>query len=553
MSQYEMPTQTLYSWLADNVAANGDRVLFHEPHGDELVAVTARDFFDEVQRTSATLHELGVEDGDCIATWLPNWSSTIAWQFAASAVGAHVIGVNTRYNVTEVRHILTKARPKVLAVAHDFQRLDLLGRARKALAELDSGLGPVVVPIAGPGKSLPDDVSDQDLGAGVALVPNPGSSFTVPQPVGPSESRLSTAFTTSGSTGLPKLAAHRESAVLWHAGALGGRLGFRESDCVIGVLPYSGVFGFNPYMSAIVSGASILLHPVFTPARLIEDMAEARTTHFFGADDILSAIRSAWEENPVDLSSWRRIGIADFEGKSEHIAEWAAEHFGTATGGVYGSSELFALTSIRLPEWAEGSNVDGGGPVVSPLIGVRLADPETNELVPPGSSGELQFRGPNVVDAYLGDEGEGAKAFTPDGWFHSGDLGSIDEDGAFNYLCRIGDVLRLKGFLVEPAEIETRLAEHPSVHTAKVVGSADSSGAPTAVAFVTLRDSTHATDGELVQFCKDRLARFKVPAEIRIIDEMPTTVGTNGTKIKAATLREWAKQPAHANLLGVNK
>lgn len=536
-------TQTLYTWLQENVRPTPQRVLFHQPVGGTLRQITAADFLAEVDRTAALLQELQIADGDCIATWLPNWSSTIAWQFAASAVGAHVIGVNTRYNVTEVRHILAKARPRVLAVAHDFQRLNLIGRAREALSALDTAAAPVVVPIPNLDAGLPADLSDQDLGAGVARVVDADVDFTPVSPVGPSDQRLSTAFTTSGSTGMPKLAAHRESAVLWHARALGMRMDFQPADVVIGALPYSGVFGFNPYMAALVTGASVLLHPVFNPAQLVRDMAEVRATHYFGADDILTRICQAWTENPVDLTSWRKIGIADFEGKSHDIAEWAAREFGTSTGGVYGSSELFALTSIRLPKSAAGHQVSGGGHVVSPLIEVRLADPTTNIPVAEGEEGELQFRGPNVVDTYLGDQGESESAFTPDGWFRSGDLGRIATDGSFVYVCRIGDVLRLKGFLVEPAEIEARLAEHDAVHTAKVVGAADEDGASRAVAFVTLVDEALPISAEdLTDWCKQSLARFKVPSEIRIIAEMPTITGTNGTKIKAVTLREWARE-----------
>lgn len=549
MSNATDKTHTLYTWLLADEVADPQRVLFHEPSGQQLMQVTTSDFRAEVDRTAALLQQLGVSDGDCIATWLPNWSSTVAWQFAAAAVGAHVIGVNTRYNVTEVRHILEKARPTVLAVAHDFQRLDLIGRARDALATLGADSAPLVVPVAGPDTELPVELGDQDLGAGVARVPDATEDLAPVDPVAPAADRLATAFTTSGSTGLPKLAAHREQGVLWHAQTLGRRVGFHPEDVVIGALPYSGVFGFNPYMAALVSGASVLLHPVFDPARLVADMATARATHYFGADDILTRIRQAWAKNPVDLSSWRMIGIADFEGKSQDIADWAAREFGTTTGGVYGSSELFALMSIRLPEPAEGNQVHGGGPVVSPLIDVRLADPADDTPVGPGEEGELQFRGPNVVDAYLGDSGESAAAFTADGWFRSGDLGRIDDAGSFVYVCRIGDVLRLKGFLVEPAEIEARLADHGRVHTAKVVGAQSTDGATRAIAFVTLHDDAPpVTPAELSDWCKQTLARFKVPAEIRIIDEMPTTVGTNGTKIKATVLREWAAQQPVAHV-----
>jgi acyl-CoA synthetase (AMP-forming)/AMP-acid ligase II len=142
-----------------------------------------------------------------------------------------------------------------------------------------------------------------------------------------------------------------------------------------------------------------------------------------------------------------------------------------------------------------------------------------------------------VVDGYLG--GEAPDVFRADGWFRSGDLGVLVDEGAFVYVCRMGDALRLRGFLVDPAEIEVRLAAHPGVHTAKVVGVADSEGATVAVGFVTLEPDA-GDPGDLRAWCAEMLAPFKVPVAVHVLDEMPTTSGTNGIKIKAAELREVA-------------
>jgi fatty-acyl-CoA synthase len=180
---------------------------------------------------------------------------------------------------------------------------------------------------------------------------------------------------------------------------------------------------------------------------------------------------------------------------------------------------------------------------VSPDIEVRVVDPADGEPLADGLEGELQFRGPNVVDAYLGNPGAAADAFTGDGWFASGDLGLLVADGGFVHTCRMGDALRLRGFLVDPSEIELRLGEHPAVRTAKVVGVPGPDGGTRAVGFVVLEPGPAAgpTPAQLRDWCAGALARFKVPDEVRVIGEMPTTSGTNGTKIRAATLREWAQ------------
>ncbi|WP_243770053.1 AMP-binding protein [Amycolatopsis acidicola] len=475
--------------------------------------VTTDELRQRALGVAESLRRAGAGAGDCVAVWLPNWSDALAWQFGAAAVGAHVIGVNTRYNVDEVRHVLERARPEVVALAHDFHGLDLLGRLRRAVGE---GTPPEVAVVPGPGGRPPRDLSGYDLGAGAWLVATGGEDAGTA-----TGDELAVAFTTSGSTGKPKLAAHKASAVVEHARYDAAGMDVGPGDVVVCALPLSGVFGFNTATAAIAGGAACLLEPVFDERALLADMARLRATHLVGGDDLAGRLADAWQGE--DLRAWRWLGIADFVGRSRELAEWTLREFGTVTTGVYGSSEVFALTAFWPADEPEARRWRGGGKPVSPRIEARVVD------------GELQLRGPNVVDAYLGQDNP--EAFTEDGWFRTGDLAEIHDDGAFTYLCRMGDVLRLRGFLVEPAEIEQRLAEHEAVISAKVVGIRGDEG-DEAIGFVVTEGET---DGEaLREWCARTLAKFKVPAEIHVIGEMPTTSGTNGMKIKAATLREWA-------------
>jgi fatty-acyl-CoA synthase len=350
---------------------------------------------------------------------------------------------------------------------------------------------------------------------------------------------LAAAFTTSGSTGLPKLAAHRGSAVLTHAVADAAAIGIAEGDRVLCALPLSGVFGFNAAMATLAAGGVCVLEPVFDADTVLDDMVADEVRHVGAGDDLVLRLAQAWRARPRDLSAWRWWGAADFQGRSAELAQWAAAEFGTVTTGVYGSSEVFALAAMWPDDEPLPRRLSGGGRVVHPATEVRVADPETAAVLAPGAEGELQFRGPTVVDAYLGDDTAAVRSFTADGWFRSGDLGTLVEDGAFTYVCRMGDALRLRGFLVDPAEIELRLAAHPRVHTAKVVGVPGPDGGTEAVGFVTA-EGADPDPAELRAWCAAELAGFKVPRVVHVIAEMPTTTGTNGTKIKAATLRDWA-------------
>lgn len=503
--------------------------------------VSRRDLRRRVAVLAADLHRAGLGAGDCVAVWLPNWSDALAWQFAVSSLGAHVIGVNTRYNVDEAVHVLDRARPRIVAVAHEFHGLDLLGRLRTAVSRASAPV-PAVVPVPGPHRAGPVDPAPYDLGGGawsardVATVVDAEPAFPVRD-----GSDLAVAFTTSGSTGRPKLAAHRESAVEGHARDDARGMGVRPGDVALCVLPLSGVFGFNTAMAALAGGGACLFEPTFDAAATLDDMAGHRVTHVVGGDDMISRLVDAWADHPVPLPALRWIGVADFIGRSLDVAHWA-ERFGALTSGVYGSSEVFALTLFWPADETAPRRWLGGGRPVSSAIEVRTADPASGAVVPPGEQGELQFRGPTVVDAYLGDPAAAARSFTEDGWFRSGDLARIDADGGVEYVCRMGDVLRLSGFLVAPAEIEARLAEHEAVEVAKVVGLRDATGNNRAVAFVVLTGGRTADPEELRAWCAATLARFKVPARVHVIEEMPTTSGTNGSKIRAATLREWAEE-----------
>ena len=497
-----------------------DVVAVHERTPAGLVAVTRGELWRRVCALAEELREHGITAGDAVAVWLPNWSDALVWQCAAAARGAHVIGINTRYGLEEVTHVLTRARPRLVALAHEFHGLDLPGRLRAAVEA--SGVSPEVALVPGPGMPAPAVVGKGQWTP---------TFIDGPEPAPSDPAALAVAFTTSGSTGLPKLAAHRGTGVLAHAVADAAVLGLVEGDVVLGALPLSGVFGYNAVLAGLAAGAAVLLEPVFDADQVLDDMAAVGVTHLASGDDLVLRLVEACRAHRRDLSAWRWWGVADFQGRSRELAAWLADEFGTATAGVYGSSEVFALTATWPLDEPTPSRWAGGGRVVHPGIEVRVAGGS-------GVEGELEFRGPNVVDAYLGSDPD---VFTADAWFRSGDLGVLVDEGAFVYTCRIGDALRLRGFLVDPAEIEVRLAAHPAVHTAKVVGVEGADGATVAVGFVTLDGGE---PGDLRAWCAEVLAPFKVPAAVHVLDEMPTTSGTNGLKIRAEELRRLAR--AHA-------
>ncbi len=535
---------TLVELLSTVVERHGDLPALFE-RDERLTRVTFAELSRAVAALSRELRARGVGRGDVVGVWLPNWIEAVVWEFSLAARGAAMLGVNTRYGIHELTHLLDRGRLAGMVAPARFLDLDFPGRLRAALAASESGLPWVAV--VRPAST--EDLSEFVFG-GETWTPSPLCEAAMcPEEIhadGVSSDPVNY-FTTSGSTGLPKLAGHDQSSVAAHSVNVAGALDMHAGDCFLAVLPLSGVFGLNPTMAMLSAGGACLLEPVFDPELVLRDAEAVGVTHVVGGDDMLGRLMDAWYETDTDrrprLRRLRRGGIADFAGRVDAVIAWAASELGASLSGVYGSSELFALISIWSANLEQVERRRGGGALVSGDISVRAVDSLSGSLCPPGSTGELQFHGYNAPSRYLGDPGALGTAFTEDRWFRSGDLGFVlEQPDLFVYSCRAGDALRLRGFLVEPAEIEQFLCSHPDVAAAKVVGIPSAAGADVAVAYVQLATGAAATSDDLIGFCRERLAAFKVPAFVNVIDEFPVTTGTNGTKIRTAKLRRWAEE-----------
>jgi fatty-acyl-CoA synthase len=177
--------------------------------------------------------------------------------------------------------------------------------------------------------------------------------------------------------------------------------------------------------------------------------------------------------------------------------------------------------------------------LVSPSAEVRICDPDTGAELPPGVHGEIELKGPSLLREYYGNPEATREAFH-DGWFRTGDLGYLDGPRRFCYVTRIGDVLRLGGFLTSPQEIESVLEAHPAVQGAQVVG-ASFGRESAAVAFVIPAAPAAVDEHGLREWCRKRLAGYKVPRHFVAVAEFPTTASANGTKIQRAKLRAMAE------------
>lgn len=476
---------------------------------------------ESAQRAARQLQQRGLRRGDTLALWLPNGAAWLQLLLACAELGVLVIPISTRYKPAEVRHLLDVSQARLLVVPRQFLDQDYAAQAEALQASLPSLEQHWVV----------DEPSQ------LIALPDPLPALTDHGQL----DDLLCCFSTSGTTGFPKLAAHGHHSIARHAWHVARAFGLHPGDAMLCALPFYGVFGFMVVLSTLAGGAACVLQPVFDAAEAAQLVQTHRITHAVGSDSMFMPML---DQPGIDWHSMRHIIQADFVGLSATVTE-RGQALGIACSGTYGSSELYALMSLH--DWQAPVAQRGlaGGVPLDPQISIRVADPEDGRVLADNEPGELQVQGPNMLVCYLNNPEASAKAFTADGWFRTGDLATRQGPG-FTYLARMGDSLRLRGYLVNPSEIENELMRHPAVSGAQVVGVKLPGQGDVAVAYVTLQA---ADPGEAVlqAHCKATLANYKVPHRVVAIDEFPIVNGPNGGKIQKRVLRDWARE-----LLGVS-
>ena len=439
----------------------------------------------------------GLRPGDRVGLWLPNGRRYLE-ALAACAAGRFVaVSVNTRWAEPEAATLLERSGTRLLRTA-DGDRW------------LDGKVTPTHDPIG------PFDADDGDH---EPLVP-----FVV--------------FTTSGTTSRPKMVLHGQRSIAVHGREAGLAFGYGPETPVLVAMPLCGVFGLTSFAAAIACDAPIVMPSTVDPTDIARRVQRHRIHAMNGSDDLFHRMldATATDGGPLDLSSIKVGGYARFNTSLDGIVERAEER-GMILTGLYGMSEVQALYSLRDPSAPAALRRRAGGTVVSPGAEARVID------------GELQLKGPSLFAGYLAEDGAAvdhdltAANHTDDGWFRTGDAAEPEPPrggrDTFTYTARMGDVLRLGGFLVAPAEIEAALVEFPGVEAAQVVAVDRPTGARP-VAFVTGPQADGFDEQAAIDHCAARLARFKVPIRVLPIDEFPTTPSANGTKIQKVKLRDMA-------------
>jgi fatty-acyl-CoA synthase len=493
-----------------------------------------------VTETETWLVQQGVKRGDHVAVWLINRVEWLAIFFALARVGATLVAVNTKYRSHEVQYILANSHAQFLILQLNFRKIDFA----QVVEGVDASNLPHLKTIM---------MVDADESTPATLLSRPVVHFlpTLSQTSGATNAQSASDalaledlpvifFTTSGTTKGPKLVVHTQKTLSEHVRhiATGYQFG-APGDALLTALPLCGVYGLDSALAAIAARMPVVLMDFFDVASASQLIKQHQITHIFGSDEML---RRFAEQNPepIAFTSLKLFGFAAFSARFIELAQELIPR-GFPMRGLYGSSEVHSLFSAQHPELPLEERVLGGGtPAAGARTSVRVRDPDTLELCAAGLSGEIEIKAPTLFKGYFNNPEATAQAFTEDGYFKTGDLGYLRGDGSFVYQSRMGDTMRLGGFLVDPTEIEDVLAAQPDIESAQVVG-VEINGQPRAVAFAIAKNKQCPPDtSATLKGVAKTLAAFKIPAHLWFVDEFPTTASANGQKFQRVKLRELA-------------
>jgi fatty-acyl-CoA synthase len=499
-------------------------------------------FRERVRRAARALVALGVRPEDHVGIWATNWPQWVVTQFATAHVGAVLVNVNPAYRASELEYVLQQADITTLLLTDRYKTSDYFALVREVCPELDGCPADEfrsekcprlrhVVSIQeskGPGMlSWPEflaraeAVTDAELGKLAGAV-SPGDVVNIQY--------------TSGTTGFPKGAMLTHRNLLMNAYHVGLRMEFTERDRLCIPVPFYHCFGcvMGTLMCTVYGAAMVVPAESFDPLATLTAIQDERCTGLYGVPTMFIAELNHPRFAEFDLRSLR-TGVMAGSPCPIEVMRAVGDHMGAREMTIgYGLTEASPiLTQTATTDGLEHRVGTVGRRL--PGVEVRIANPGMSDPLPVGEQGELIARSHGVMKGYYNKPAETAAAFTADGWLRSGDLGLETPDGYYRITGRIKDMIIRGGENVYPREIEEYLHTHPAVLDVQVVGLPDERFGEEVCAWVRLRPGAMLTEDGLKEYCRGRIAHYKVPRYVVFVDEYPTTVTG---KVQKFRLRE---------------
>jgi fatty-acyl-CoA synthase len=496
------------------------------PHQDVRFSWTT--LRQQAKFLAAGLLDLGLQPGDRVGMLAPNVAEWIVVQFATAYAGLILVNINPAYRLPELKYALNKAGCRALISATRFKSSDYLAMFYELVADLESGT---------PGKLSSKRVPEL---RSLILLENAtiGGCFSFAEILarGENQQRLDEVSSslnfddpiniqfTSGTTGSPKAATLTHHNIVNNAHIAAGLLRFTEIDRLCIPLPMYHCFGMVlGTLLCATSGATIVFPSAgFDAAKTLEVLATERCTAFHGVPTMFIALLDEPGFDKYDLTSLRTGIMAGAPCPIELMKQVISDmHMSEITIG-YGMTETGPLSTLTLPDDPVELRVSTVGRPL-PHTEIKIIG-EDGRIVPKGERGELCTRGYCVMPGYWDDAERTAEAIDTAGWIRTGDLATMDDSGYLRIVGRIKDMLIRGGENIYPREIEELLYTHPKIDEVEVFGVPDRKFGEEIAAWIRLDEGESATEEEIREFCKGKLAHFKIPRYIRFVHEFPLTV-----------------------------
>jgi fatty-acyl-CoA synthase len=519
--------------LGETIGANLERTVDRYPDNEALVSrhqgrrFTYAQFNDAVDVVARGLLDVGLEVGDRVGMWSPNSYEWLLLQYATAKAGIILVNINPAYRTSELEYAMNQSGCRMLIAAPSFKTSDyvaMIDQVRPDLATLERTV------------FVDSDDWDALLTAGESVPVDrlrkrmAGLEFDEPVNI----------QYTSGTTGFPKGATLSHHNILNNGFFVGEGCGYTERDRVCIPVPFYHCFGMVlGNLACTTHGATIVLpEAAFDPLAVLETVEAERCTSLYGVPTMFIAELDHPDFGRFDLTTLRTGIMAGSTCPVEVMKQVVSRMHMDEVTICYGMTETSPVSTQTSQSDTLELRVSTVGRV-HPHVEIKIVDSDTGQTVDRGQTGELLTRGYSVMLGYWDDPDRTAQAIDQARWMHTGDLATMDSDGYVDIVGRIDDLIIRGGENVYPREIEEFLHKHPDIIDVQVTGVADPKMGEEIMAWVKPRAGAVLSADDVREFCRGRIAHFKVPRYVRFVDEFPMTISG---KVQKFRMREMARE-----------
>ncbi len=515
--------------LGETIGANFERIVSKYPDNEALVSChqelrfTYAELNTEIDLIARGLMARGLEVGDRVGIWSPNYAEWAIVQYATAKIGVILVNINPAYRLHELAYVLNQSGCRYLIAAPDFKTSNYVAMVEAVRPDV-SKLEEAILLFSPEWDKLREDasrVSSEQLAQRM-------HSLQFDDPINIQY--------TSGTTGFPKGATLTHHNILNNGFFVGEGLKYTEHDRVCVPVPLYHCFGMVMGNLGATSHGACLVYPAaaFDPAATLRALESERCTSLYGVPTMFIAQLNDPTFSSTDFSSLRTGLMAGSPCPVEVMKQVTAQMHMPEVGIAYGMTETSPVSTQTAVDDTLDRRTGTVGRVM-PFVEVKIVDPESGAIVARGVSGEFCTRGYSVMSGYWDEPEKTALAIDANGWMHSGDLAVMDDEGYINIVGRIKDMIIRGGENVYPREIEEFLYTHPLIADVQVIGVPDIKFGEEIMAWVKLHESADRSaiaEDDIRDFCRGKIAHYKVPRYVKFVEDFPMTVTGKVRKVE---------------------